>query len=62
MSSIAPCESADEPYLVRVLADEGRSDPEAGYLKEKTTDWLPSHFNSASYKSKRRKYFASPKK
>jgi phosphatidylserine/phosphatidylglycerophosphate/cardiolipin synthase-like enzyme len=49
-------------YIVRVLTDEGRSDPEAGYLKEKTTDWLPSHFNPASYKSKRRKYFASPKK
>jgi phosphatidylserine/phosphatidylglycerophosphate/cardiolipin synthase-like enzyme len=49
-------------YVVRVLADEGRSDPEAGYLKEKTADWLPSHFNPASYKSKRRKYFTSPKK
>lgn len=47
-------------YIVRVLTDEGRSDPEAGYLKEKTTDWLPSHFNPASYKAKRRKYFASP--
>jgi phosphatidylserine/phosphatidylglycerophosphate/cardiolipin synthase-like enzyme len=48
-------------YIVRVLADEGRSNPEAGYLKERTADWLPSHFNPASYKSKRRKYFASPK-
>jgi phosphatidylserine/phosphatidylglycerophosphate/cardiolipin synthase-like enzyme len=48
-------------YIVRVLTDEGRSDPEAGYLKKKTADWLPSHFNPASYKSKRRKYFASPK-
>jgi phosphatidylserine/phosphatidylglycerophosphate/cardiolipin synthase-like enzyme len=49
-------------YIVRILADEGRSDPEAGYLKEKTADWLPSHFNPASYKSKRRKYFTSPTK
>jgi phosphatidylserine/phosphatidylglycerophosphate/cardiolipin synthase-like enzyme len=48
-------------YIVRVLTDEGRSDPEAGYLKEKTADWVPSHFNPASYKSKRRNYFASPK-
>lgn len=48
-------------YIVRLLTDEGRSDPEAGYLKEKTADWLASHFNPASYKSKRRKYFASPK-
>jgi len=49
-------------YIVRILTDEGRSDPEAGYLKEKTSDWLSSHFNAASYKSKRRKYFASPTK
>jgi phosphatidylserine/phosphatidylglycerophosphate/cardiolipin synthase-like enzyme len=47
-------------YIVRVLTDEGRSDPEAGYLKEQTADWLTSHFNAASYKAKRRKYFASP--
>ena len=49
-------------YIVRVLTDEGRSDPTAGYLKDNTADWLPSHFNPASYKSKRRKYFASPTK
>ena len=49
-------------YVVRVLTDEGRSDPEAGYLKEKTADWLASHFNSKSYKAKRRKYFAAPQK
>lgn len=49
-------------YVVRVLADEGRSDPEAGYLKKNTAEWLPSHFNPASYKLKRRRYFASPKK
>jgi phosphatidylserine/phosphatidylglycerophosphate/cardiolipin synthase-like enzyme len=48
-------------YVVRVLHDEGRSDPEAGYLKKNTDDWLPSHFNPSSYKSKRRKYFTSPK-
>jgi phosphatidylserine/phosphatidylglycerophosphate/cardiolipin synthase-like enzyme len=47
-------------YIVRLLQDGGQSDPEAGYLKEKTADWLPSHFNAASYKAKRRKYFASP--
>jgi len=49
-------------YIVRILTDEGRSDPQAGYLKQNTADWLASHFNPASYKSKRRKYFASPKK
>lgn len=49
-------------YIVRVLTNEGRSDPEAGYLKADTADWLPSHFDPDSYKSKRRKYFVSPKK
>ena len=46
-------------YIVRVLTDEGRSDPEAGYLKDTTSDWLSSHFDPASYKSKRRTYFAA---
>lgn len=49
-------------YVVRVLNDEGRSNPEAGYLKEKTGAWLSLHFDPENYKSKRRKYFASPKK
>lgn len=47
-------------YIVRILNDEGRSDPDAGYLKTKTSDWLASHFNPASYKSKRRKYLTQP--
>ena len=49
-------------YIVRVLTDAGRSDPEAGFLKPVTSDWLPAHFKADSYKSKRRKYFASPTK
>ncbi|MBN8476333.1 phospholipase D-like domain-containing protein [Sulfuritalea sp.] len=49
-------------YIVRLLRDEGRSDQDAGYLKEETAKWLKPHFDSTSYKSKRRKYFASPKK
>jgi phosphatidylserine/phosphatidylglycerophosphate/cardiolipin synthase-like enzyme len=48
-------------YIVRLLTREGKSDPEAGYLKEKTSDWLPAHFDAKSYKAKRRRYFASPK-
>jgi phosphatidylserine/phosphatidylglycerophosphate/cardiolipin synthase-like enzyme len=47
-------------YIVKLLSDEGRSDPGAGYLKDKTSEWLPSNFDVRSYKSKRRKYFASP--
>ena len=49
-------------YVVRVLTDAGRSDPEAGFLKAATSDWLPTHFKADSYKAKRRKYFASPSK
>ena len=47
-------------YIVRLLTQEDRSDPNAGYLKVKTGDWLPSHFNPLSYKAKRRRYFTSP--
>ena len=47
-------------YIVRLLSDAGRSDPEAGYLKENAADWLPAHFNQGSYKAKRRRYFTSP--
>ncbi len=49
-------------YIVRLLSDEGRANPEAGYLKAKSADWLPAHFNPQSYKSKRRRYFVSPTK
>lgn len=44
-------------YLVRKLKQEDKSDPNAGYLKENADGWLPSHFDSKSYKVKRRKYF-----
>jgi phosphatidylserine/phosphatidylglycerophosphate/cardiolipin synthase-like enzyme len=44
-------------YVVHKLQDEGKGDPSAGYLKVKAEDWVRSHFNDASYKSKRRRYF-----
>jgi phosphatidylserine/phosphatidylglycerophosphate/cardiolipin synthase-like enzyme len=44
-------------YIVRKLSDEGKSDPDAGYLKEDSNDWTPAHFDQRSYKSKRRRYF-----
>ncbi|TWO71513.1 hypothetical protein FN976_11405 [Caenimonas sedimenti] len=47
-------------YISRVLSEAGRSDPEAGYLKALTDDWLPTHFNPDSYKAKRRRYFVKP--
>jgi phosphatidylserine/phosphatidylglycerophosphate/cardiolipin synthase-like enzyme len=47
-------------YVVKLLQSEDKHDPDAGYLKEDTQDWLPSHFSAQSYKAKRRRYFASP--
>lgn len=44
-------------YLVKKLTETGNHDPEAGYLKTKPVDWVSSHFNPQSYKSKRRRYF-----
>jgi phosphatidylserine/phosphatidylglycerophosphate/cardiolipin synthase-like enzyme len=44
-------------YIVRKLQGEDRGDPDAGYLKEETKDWLPPHFNAQSYKARRRRYF-----
>jgi len=44
-------------YIVRKLQDEGRADPDAGYLKEDAVAWTRSHFDPKSYKSKRRRYF-----
>ncbi|MFW8589011.1 hypothetical protein ACOJBM_41990 [Rhizobium beringeri] len=44
-------------YLVKKLTETGKHDPDAGYLKVKSEDWITSHFNPQSYKSKRRRYF-----
>jgi phosphatidylserine/phosphatidylglycerophosphate/cardiolipin synthase-like enzyme len=44
-------------YVVRKLVDADKADPNAGYLKDKSEDWVPAHFDPQSYKSKRRKYF-----
>lgn len=44
-------------YLVAKLKAAGKGDPEAGYLKTKTDDWLPPHFVEDGYKAKRRRYF-----
>ena len=44
-------------YIVKKLLDANKSDPDAGYLKTKTEEWLPSHFDERSFKSKRRRYF-----
>jgi phosphatidylserine/phosphatidylglycerophosphate/cardiolipin synthase-like enzyme len=47
-------------YISRVLTEAGRSDPEAGYLKMLTDEWLPTHFRPDSHKAKRRRYFVKP--
>jgi len=44
-------------YIIEKLKAAGRLDPKAGYLKENTDDWLPSHFKIGGPKEKRRRYF-----
>jgi phosphatidylserine/phosphatidylglycerophosphate/cardiolipin synthase-like enzyme len=44
-------------YLVRKLKNKPAADPNAGYLKEKTEDWLASHWDDKTHKPKRRRYF-----
>jgi phosphatidylserine/phosphatidylglycerophosphate/cardiolipin synthase-like enzyme len=43
-------------YIVKKLKDENASDPEAGFLKEKASQWVPQHFKDGR-KSLRRRYF-----
>jgi hypothetical protein len=41
---------------VKKLKDEGKHDPDAGFLKEKAEVWVPQHFKPGP-KSLRRQYF-----
>jgi phosphatidylserine/phosphatidylglycerophosphate/cardiolipin synthase-like enzyme len=43
-------------YLVRKIAERGDGNPDAGYLKETSGDWLPAHFRFGR-KNLRRRYF-----
>ncbi|QRM33189.1 phospholipase D-like domain-containing protein [Microvirga sp. VF16] len=43
-------------YVIAKLKAGGQHDPDAGYLKEKTSEWLPSHFEPGP-KEKRRRFF-----
>jgi len=43
-------------YLVAKLKAAGKGDPDAGYLKTKTDEWLPPHLDPEGYKAKRRRY------
>lgn len=44
-------------YLVKKLTQQDKHDPNAGFLKEDPDDWVPAHFDTKNYKSKRRRYF-----
>jgi hypothetical protein len=44
-------------YIVGVLKKKGKSDPSAGFLKDKSEDWLPAHFKANGRKDLRRRYF-----
>jgi phosphatidylserine/phosphatidylglycerophosphate/cardiolipin synthase-like enzyme len=43
-------------YVVKKLKAEGKHDPDAGFLKEKSEEWVPQHFKPGP-KSLRRQYF-----
>jgi phosphatidylserine/phosphatidylglycerophosphate/cardiolipin synthase-like enzyme len=43
-------------YIVGKMKKLGTNDPDAGFLKEKSTDWVPGHFKPGR-KSLRRQYF-----
>ncbi|HKE57900.1 MAG TPA: hypothetical protein VKB46_14405 [Pyrinomonadaceae bacterium] len=44
-------------YIVGVMQKKGTSDSKAGFLKEKTEEWLPPHFKARGRKDLRRRYF-----
>jgi hypothetical protein len=44
-------------YIVGVMREKGTSDPGAGFLKEKTEEWLPANFKEGGRKDLRRRYF-----
>jgi phosphatidylserine/phosphatidylglycerophosphate/cardiolipin synthase-like enzyme len=44
-------------YIVGVMQEKGTSDPKAGFLKERTEDWLPANFKAGGRKDLRRRYF-----
>ncbi len=43
-------------YIIEKLKSEGKQDPDAGYLKERAEEWVPSHFKPGR-KDLRRRYF-----
>jgi len=43
-------------YIVKKLKGEGKSDPDSGFLREKSEEWVPKHFAKGP-KALRRKYF-----
>ncbi len=44
-------------YIVGKLKKQGKSDPDAGYLKEDPQTWVPAHFKQGGRKDYRRRYF-----
>ncbi|MBA3913053.1 MAG: hypothetical protein H0X25_04175 [Acidobacteriales bacterium] len=43
-------------YVVEKMKEDRTSDPDAGFLKEKASEWVPQHFK-AGRKQLRRLYF-----
>lgn len=44
-------------YVIRRIVDSGTNDPDAGYLKIQSQDWLPAHFKPGGIKDRRRRAF-----
>jgi len=44
-------------YIVGIMKKKGTGSPDAGFLKERTQDWLPPHFKAGGRKDLRRRYF-----
>jgi len=44
-------------YIVGKMKKKGTSDPDAGFLKDDSNDWVPQHFKKNGRKDLRRRYF-----
>jgi hypothetical protein len=44
-------------YIAGVMQEKGTSDPKAGFLKEKTEEWLSANFKAGGRKDLRRRYW-----
>jgi hypothetical protein len=46
-------------YVVKKLREAGKNDPEAGYLKDQSKDWVPQHFKEGPKALRRRTFMGA---